>query len=118
MEIKNGKIESVKLYREVHGILTFSIMIQAYRCGFDYGGYALDEPGENYERVYSASGLEAIARIMDTVEVNAWEDLPGKYIRWIDDGLGKPVDIIGHIIDDKWFNIREFFANKHKEDEQ
>ena len=37
------------------------------------------------------------------------EDLPGKYIRFEDNGLGSTVTKIGNIIDDKWFDIESYF---------
>lgn len=49
-------------------------------------------------------------RIMDTVGVERWEDLKGRYVRVVDPGLGKTVDTIGNILEEKWFNQREFFA--------
>ena len=51
-------------------------------------------------------------RVMDTVGVASFKELFGKYVRaavnFSDDG-GR-VDIIGNIIDDKWFDIKDFFT--------
>ena len=54
-------------------------------------------------------------RIMDTVGVERWEDLKGKYIRIVDEGWGSSVKKIGNIIEDKWFDIDKFFKNYNKE---
>ena len=43
--------------------------------------------------------------------VDSWEKLPGQYIRIKDNGLGKTIDEIGNLMEDKWFNLREFFAS-------
>lgn len=113
MKIKNAKIRSTMLDREDHGIMSFSIFIEFDRgtcCGV--GGYALDRHDKETEtRVYTAAGMEAISEILDVVGVNKWEDLPGKYIRFEDNGWGSTVDKIGNIMEDKWFNLREFFSS-------
>lgn len=112
MEIKNAKIRSTMLGREDHGIMTFMIFVEFDRgtcCGV--GGYAIDRcEGDHETRVFSASGLEAISKILDVVGVDKWEDLPGKYIRFKDNGWGSTIDEIGNIMEDKWFNLREFFS--------
>lgn len=50
-------------------------------------------------------------KIMDVVGVTNWEDLKGKYCRIKSDGWGSLVTTIGNILDDKWFDIGEFFKN-------
>jgi len=52
---------------------------------------------------------------MDTVGVERWEDLKDKYIRFVDDGWGSTVTTIGHITENKWFNIKEFFEKESEE---
>ena len=36
--------------------------------------------------------------------------LPGKYIRIEDNGLGSTITKIGNIIEEKWFDLKEFFG--------
>ena len=111
MEIKNAQITRTMLGREDHGIFTFMIYIKcdSWACGV--GGYALDYYDETFDkRVYSAKSLEAVSKVLDVVGVDKWEDLKGKYIRVKDDGWGSTIDEIGNLIDDKWFNLREFFS--------
>lgn len=38
------------------------------------------------------------------------EDLPGKYIRFEDNGFGSTVTKIGNIVNDKWFDMKNFFS--------
>ena len=110
MEIKNAKITGTMLGREDHGIMTFMIEIEFGGCCCGIGGYALDWYDNNLnQRVFAAKGLEAISNIMQVVGVSQWEDLPGKYIRIKDNGWGKAIDEIGNLMDEKWFNLREFF---------
>ena len=43
-------------------------------------------------------------------------DLKNKYIRVKSDGWGGTVTCIGNIIKDKWFNLKDFFANIQTQD--
>ena len=110
VEIKNARIEKVSITMEDHGCLTFYIVLSGSGWGCSYGGYCI---GKGYlgaeEFTASAKGLECIMRIMDTVGVERWEDLSGKYIRLVNPGWGGTITKIGHITDDKWFDIKEFF---------
>lgn len=112
--IKNAKIESTMLGREDHGIMTFMLYINfnsGDSCGV--GGYVLDEydPVHN-TRIFKAKSMEVISKILDVVGVNSWEELPGKYIRFEDDGWGSIVSKIGNIMEDKWLDFKEFFSVK------
>lgn len=119
MEIRNAKITSTMLGREDHGILTFMVFVEFGCSGCGIGGYAIDQydRGTN-KRVFSAKGLEAISKILETVGVDKWEDLPNKYIRVKDNGWGSTIDEIGNLMEEKWFNIREFFANNNNNEKE
>ena len=111
MEIKNAKISSTMLGREDHGIMTFMIYIDA--CDFTYGigRYCLDEfNSATQTRVFRAESMEVISKILEVVGVDKWEDLPGKYIRIEYNGFGSTVTKIGNIIEEKWFDLKEFFG--------
>lgn len=117
MEIKNARITNVSLGYEDHGVLTFGLTLEiagGYGCVF--GGYALD----NYDRtlkkrVPCGKSMECLTEIMRVVGVHNWEDLNGKYIRIVDNGWGNTIDVIGNLMEDKWFNVKEFF-NKESEE--
>lgn len=112
MEIKNAQITGTMLGREDHGIFTFMIYVKFDGCSCGVGGYALDYYNEEFgERVYSAKSLEAVSKLLDVVGVDKWEDLKGKYIRVKDNGWGSTIDEIGNLMENKWFNLREFFNN-------
>lgn len=110
MEIKNAKIDYVKLYIEDHDILTFSIGLDLGSGGCALGGYALDQlfrvnKNDNkwdYERKSSPAGLDCMRKIMEVVGVRSWEDLKGKYVRYEDNGWGSRITKIGNIIKDDW----------------
>lgn len=112
MNIRNAQITSTMLGREDHGIMTFFIFIKFDCVGCGIGGYALDMYDRTTKsRVFTPKGFEAISKILETVGVDKWEDLPGKYIRIKDNGWGSTVDEIGNLMEEKWFNIKEFFKN-------
>lgn len=115
MKIKNAKIRSTMLGREDHGIMTFMIFIDADGFGCGVGGYWLDEfNSATQTRVFRAESMEAISKVLEVVGVDKWEDLPGKYIRFEDNDRGSTVTKIGNIIEDKWFDLEEFFLSmKH-----
>lgn len=111
MEIKNAKIIRTMLGREDHGIMTFMIYVEFGCCGCGVGGYAIDGYDRELKtRVFTAKGMEAISKILEVVGVDTWEELPGKYIRIKDNCWGTTIDDIGNLMEDKWFNLREFFS--------
>ena len=63
-----------------------------------------------WTRVFRAESMEVISKILEVVGVDKLEDLPGKYIRFEDNGFGSNVTKIGNIIDEKWLDFREFFG--------
>ena len=74
-----GKIESVMLGIEDHGILTCSLTFNFGGSVQSFGGYSLhsfDE--EEKERVEHAAGTDFILCILKACGVNNWEDIKGK----------------------------------------
>lgn len=109
MYITNAKISNTMLGIEDHGILTFSLSMTWGSAGQGFGGYALDQgAGEKS----SGKCMLSIRKVLETVGVEKWEDLKGQLvrIRKSNEFTGS-IDAIGHIIDDKWFNIKEYFQN-------
>lgn len=114
-EVLNARITSVSLGYENHCILTFGLGLEiSGGGGCVFGGYALDTyDKEAGERIPTAAGFECLTKIMQTVGVSNWEDLKDKYIRVVSRGIGLSIIEIGNIMEDKWFNIEEFFED-HK----
>ncbi len=112
MRIENAKITNVSITMEDHGCLTFWMTLEGDGWGCGFGGYCIGKGylGAKSFNAESGKGLEAMMRIMDTVGVSKWEDLKGHYVRCKTEGISNPIDEIGNILKDKWFNIREFFA--------
>ena len=110
-EIENAKITGVSISMADHACLVFKIFLE------DSIGYAVLGNYKNGTGLLNGnywegngSAVVAMMKIMDTVGVEKWEHLDGKYCRVEYDEQGN-VERIGHIIRNKWFNVREFFAN-------
>lgn len=109
-EIMNAKIDDVSISMADHGCLTFFLILDGGSWGVSYGGYCIGHGylgANNFQG--SDIGLESMMRIMDAVGVEKWEDLKGKYVRVETNGIGSKITKIGNIIQNKWFDIEEFF---------
>ena len=112
-KIENAKIELVSLNMGNHGCLTLDIVLEGNGWGCSFGGYCLghgylgasDDCFKGYDK-----GLEAIMRIMDVVGVSDLNDMNGKNVRVVKDGIGGRIKAIGNIIEDKWFDYALFFS--------
>ena len=106
---ENAKITDVSLGIGDHCCLTFSITLKGSGWGASFGGYNLAFfNGTTFKGSESSEkGLEALARIMYVVGVSKWEDIKGHYVRVKQED--RLVVGIGNIIEDKWFEPREFF---------
>lgn len=115
MDIENAKIINTRISMADHGCLTFDLILEGSSWGCSYGGYCIGRGylGAKDFTASSGNGLVAMMKIMDTVGVERWEDLKGKYVRCKIKGWGGTIDEIGNLIEDKWFNIREFFSNNN-----
>ena len=115
--ILNARITNTVITMREQATLTFHVFFEG-QCSAGIGGYCI---GHGYlgadEFTAGSSGLVAMMKIMDTVGVDCWEDLKGKYIRVVDPGLGNPVTKIGNIIEDKWFDIDAFFEYERSKQE-
>ena len=108
-EEKNAQIESTSLggYDGGTSVMTCWLHLKYGGSGGQgFGGYGLDEPfhkGDKFAgRRGTAYGMEFITRIIATVGVDRWEDLPGKYIRVR--ARHDKVLAIGNITEDRWFS--------------
>lgn len=114
-EIKNYRITSTHLGYEADGVFTFWLRLKgADGIHVSVGGYALDSPdnldiGLLSKRSLTFKGITLISNILDTVGVGTWEELQGKYIRVVDNGLGSYVTKFGNLIEDKWIDLDDYF---------
>lgn len=94
VEVVNMKIEGTFLGIE-RGCLTFSLTLNGDGLGCGFGGWSLGR-----------AGSDLIREVLNVVGVEAWEELPGKYVRVrIEDQRSTA---IGHITSNKWLNIAEW----------
>lgn len=112
--IENALITNVDLSMADHGCFELAMTLEGGGWGVVYGGYCL---GKGYlgadDDFFSGSayGMEYLIRIMDTVGVEKFQDLKGKYVR-VATKRCDPVKIIGNSIMDKWFDAETFFTDK------
>jgi len=113
--ILNAKITGVSISMADHGCLTFYIILEGSGWGCSFGGYCIASGylGSNNFVAENGHGLEAMMRIMDTVGVEKWEDLEGKYVR-VEFNNSQTINKIGNLLKDKWFSLEEFFSSKQK----
>ena len=113
--IENALITNVDLSMADHGCFTLAMTLECGGWGVVYGGYCLGKGYLGADDDFfqgSAAGMEYLMRIMDTVGVENFQDLNGKYVRVATKGWGSSVNIIGNIIKDKWFDAETFFEDK------
>lgn len=113
--IKNALITNVDLSMADHGCLSLAMTLKGDSWGAVYGGYYLGKGYLGADDDFfdgSAAGMEYLMRTMDTVGVEKFQDLKGKYVRVATKGCGSLVNIIGNIIKDKWFDAETFFIDK------
>lgn len=108
--IENALITSAELTMEEHGCLTMFLYIQGDGWACAVGGYCLGHGfvGSNDFRGYS-EGIEEIMRVMDVVGVSKFSKLAGQHIRVEINNFGGPINKIGNIVKDKWFDYEEFY---------
>lgn len=111
--IENARITNADLSMEDHGVLVLWLTLEGRGWGCGFGGRTL---GKGYvgSKKFSGSekGIVEIMRVMDVVGVSRFSDLKGKIVRVEVDSWGGTIDKIGHVIEDKWFDYREFYGAK------
>ena len=96
MEIKNAVIDHTFLGIEDHGILTYFLHLKGEGWGQGFGGHCCDN---------SNFLAESMKKVLGTLKVDSWEKLPRTHVRM--QGEHAKVHSIGHIIEDRWYNITE-----------
>lgn len=98
----NAIIKSTMLGYEDHGILTLWLMLEQDGGCQGFGGYRIDSYNKDKKEICDSSHCGFwIRRVLETVGVGKYEDLPGKYVRV--DGDFTSIKGIGNIIKDIWF---------------
>lgn len=109
--IENCKIKSTSLGVEDLGIFTAFVWLEGDGWGCGFGGFAFDQWNKDQgRRVGNAFGVEFIRGVLETLEVDTWEKLPGTFLRAECDGVGGGVRKIGHPIKNVWFDPKQLAA--------
>lgn len=110
LEVQNAVIKSVSISNEDHGCLTAWLHCEWDGAGCGFGGYMLGKRDENNVegKGYCA---EFLNRCMKTVGQDRWEDLKGKPLRILHEGIGGNIVAIGHYFKDEWFCPRTEFKD-------
>jgi hypothetical protein len=107
-----AKIDSTHLGSEDHGITTAFLHCSWKGGAVGVGGFCLDvSTGKpDYKRRGTAYGLDHILRLMETVGVNRWEDLPGKQVIVLfqtENHLGSTSAGIANVLNDEVLILKE-----------
>lgn len=113
MELENGRIRSADIFIEDHGLLTAFLDIEFDGSVQGFGGYGFDWNPRGGRR-YSQNCALFVRRVLDTVGVSKWADLPGKIVRVKRNGSFGSIMEIGHAVKNQWFNPREEFEAAKK----
>lgn len=99
IETCNAVIKFMKITNEDHGMLSAWLTLDYGGAEQGFGGYCLYTPSK-FRQQKNYAGL-FIWRVLETVGVSEWEQLPGKIIRVRKEHT--KVHAIGHIVKDIWF---------------
>ena len=118
-QILNAKITDADLSMADQGVLIMRLTLAGNGWRADYGGYVLGVGSLGAsEFTGMPKGIEQIMRVMDTVGVAHFRELVGSYARIaISRSDNDHVHIIGNIITDKWFDIKDFFTEEPTDSE-
>ena len=111
--IENAKITKVELTMGEHGCLTFWMHLKGDGWGQGFGGLCLGHGYLDSDHFDSSEKLGVyLMKIMDTVGVESFNDMVGKYIRIEKKSRNEVIKRIGNIIKDKWFDVEDFFSEE------
>ena len=110
--VENAIIRSVTLGDDEHGGLTAFLHLEFHCSGCGFGGYRLGLLSRSNLAKEGNYCAEFVVRCLNTVGATRWEDLAGKPVRVLHEGIGGTVIAIGHYLEDKWFCPRVEFAKE------
>lgn len=108
--IENAEITNTLLGYADRPALIFSIELKGVNWTGHYGERVLDNYDQNKnKRIPDQYAMDIIPEILKVVGVKTWEELKGKYVRVECDPSNRTINKIGHLIDDIWLDLDEFF---------
>lgn len=106
-KIENVQIKGFDLIIDDYHLPILLISVQGDGWSSVYKAY-LDEGG-------TERGLEYIIRILDVAEVSKLSSLKGKHMRVAIKKPENSISIIGHIVEDRWFDPEEFIREERED---
>jgi hypothetical protein len=114
-QFQNAEVSSIDTIIADDGTLRTYLILSGNGWRINYGGYAVGITNQSAtEFQTSAKGTELILRLLTLIGVRSTTELVGKYIRVAVLPAVGEVKIIGNIIEDKWFDIEDFFKPEEK----
>lgn len=107
LQVENAVIKSVSISNEDHGCLTAWLYVEFDGGGCGFGGYMLGRRDEDNVKMHKGHCAEFLNRCMKTVGQDRWEDLEGRPLRVLHEGLGGGIVAVGHYLRDEWFCPRK-----------
>lgn len=99
--ILNGKIVKVSCIFNQDNTFMFNLIIQGEEWQCIYGNF--DIFSDKYDSKTS------IIQLLDLLEENNIFDLEGKYVRVAVQDVNSPVEYIGNIVKDNWYNFNDYY---------
>lgn len=108
----NAQISDANLVITEDGMLRPYLVLSGNGWSVRYGDkYAIGTIDKNTAEFKAYDkGLELLTKLMSLVETATFNGLIGKYIRVAVLPQVVEVSVIGHIVEDKWFDIQDFFV--------
>ena len=110
-EILNAQISDVDVAFNEQGVLVAGLILSGNGWRIQYGstyGIGATNPSAT-EFQGTAEGIELLMRLITLIGAKSFNGLIGKYVRVAVLPQVGEVKIIGNIVEDKWFDIEEFF---------
>jgi hypothetical protein len=114
-QFQNAEVSSIDTIIADDGTLRTYLILSGNGWRINYGGYAVGITNQSAtEFQATAKGTELILRLLTLIGARSTTELVGKYIRVAVLPEVGEVKIIGNIIEDKWFDIEDFFKPEEK----
>jgi hypothetical protein len=114
-QFQNAEISDVDTAISEDGVLRTYLVLSGNGWRIHYGGYAVGVTNPSAtEFQATAKGIELLMRLITLVGAKSVNGLVGKYVRVAVLPEVGEVKIIGNIVEDKWFDIEDFFKSEEK----
>jgi hypothetical protein len=114
-QFQNAEISDVDTIFAEDGTFRTYLVLSGNGWRIQYGGYAVGITNQSAtEFQATAKGIELLMRLITLVGARSINGLVGKHVRVAVLPEVGEVKIIGNIVEDKWFDIEDFFKPEEK----